>query len=102
MAQLVRIALQQDLKHSTVRRTFVPLSTGKATSPLLQKSRGSATIAEEACPELYVVRSCTVASVARCSVPGYVHREMEMCLQLSLLSRGGGSRSQLATSLYSG
>lgn len=41
-------------------------------------------------------------SRAHASVPGHVHREMEMCLQHSLLSSGGGSRSQLPTSLRSG
>lgn len=102
MAQLVQTTLQQDSTHSIVCRIFAPLAAGRDTSPLSQKSRGGHTIVEEACPEPYAEHSCTTASVAPTPVPGHIHRESEMCLQLSLLSHGGGSRSQLATSLCSG
>ena len=101
-AEPVQTTLEHNSTHRMVHRIFATFSTGRGTRALSQQSRGSPTMVEVACPEPYVVHSCTAASVAHSFVPGHVCGEKQVCLQLSLLSCGGGSGSQLATRLHSG
>lgn len=59
----------------------------KDTFPFSQKCKGRPIPVEKSCPEPYTGYSCTTALVACTSVAGFVHGEIEIFFQLSLLWR---------------